>query len=296
MRSLMVGLTAFLIFIGVGTAHAQSCASGRVATTEGYCCWPGQSWSDVHQRCDGPPSCPVGMAAEGNGCVANGGPAVAPATPAVEPWPAAATPSFPSPLEAAPVPAPTLDLSSAGAGSAWPSASTAPAGATNPHREPQMDLPLLGVGIGLLGSGYLVSIGEAVSAFDDDGRLWSGGTGSVWNETCHDTGGALLLVPVLGALMGAISFGTCEVPVYENYAGARFQVATITPSKGAEAFFALGVLSTLLQFSGAAMIAYAILFPGEATAYGSPEPATTVSLMPYGTSTSAGLTLRVDWF
>lgn len=52
-------------------AHAQ-CAGGRVATaaTRGRCCWPGQFYSPEYGRCDGPPSCPAGLVASGNDCVA----------------------------------------------------------------------------------------------------------------------------------------------------------------------------------------------------------------------------------
>ncbi len=47
------------------------CTEGRVATTEsaGRCCWPGQTWARDLGRCDGPPSCPAGLAGSGDSCI-----------------------------------------------------------------------------------------------------------------------------------------------------------------------------------------------------------------------------------
>ncbi|MGE0786303.1 MAG: hypothetical protein AB7S26_11490 [Sandaracinaceae bacterium] len=56
--------------LSASTVRAQ-CAAGRTVTeaSAGRCCWPGQSWNDDAARCEGPPACPAGMAAEGDSCV-----------------------------------------------------------------------------------------------------------------------------------------------------------------------------------------------------------------------------------
>ncbi len=85
-----------LSFAAVGAlpllASAQ-CAPGRVANdaTGGRCCWPGQSWSEDRDRCEGPPTCPAGMWGEGSDCVA-----------AASPQPAAPPPTFAAPPPAEP--------------------------------------------------------------------------------------------------------------------------------------------------------------------------------------------------
>lgn len=64
--ALVLALASFAL-----PARAQECAEGRVSSPEtaGRCCWPGQSWSEEHGRCSGPPSCPEGLTAEGDRCV-----------------------------------------------------------------------------------------------------------------------------------------------------------------------------------------------------------------------------------
>jgi hypothetical protein len=48
----------------------QTCQGGRIVTaaTAGRCCWPGQAWSNERARCEGPPTCPVGLVASGDEC------------------------------------------------------------------------------------------------------------------------------------------------------------------------------------------------------------------------------------
>lgn len=70
MRAVLSTLTLSLAL--ASTARAQ-CAEGRVVgeETAGRCCWPGQRWNDEAARCEGPPTCPLGRVAEGDGCVAS---------------------------------------------------------------------------------------------------------------------------------------------------------------------------------------------------------------------------------
>lgn len=48
----------------------QTCADGRVRSpsTQGRCCWPGQTWSSQYGRCEGPPDCPTGWVSHGDDC------------------------------------------------------------------------------------------------------------------------------------------------------------------------------------------------------------------------------------
>lgn len=57
-------------------AVAQQCSEGRVASwsTQGRCCWPGQSFSPQLGRCVGAPQCPSGRVAAGDECVAPAAP------------------------------------------------------------------------------------------------------------------------------------------------------------------------------------------------------------------------------
>lgn len=50
-----------------------ACAAGMLATMDGlHCCWPGQTWSDEQRACAGPPTCPVGLVAQGATCASAG--------------------------------------------------------------------------------------------------------------------------------------------------------------------------------------------------------------------------------
>jgi hypothetical protein len=46
----------------------DDCAEGRVRT-EGFCCWPGQTFSTDARRCEGAPHCPDGTVEHGEQCV-----------------------------------------------------------------------------------------------------------------------------------------------------------------------------------------------------------------------------------
>ncbi|HJL18156.1 MAG TPA: hypothetical protein RMH99_21005 [Sandaracinaceae bacterium LLY-WYZ-13_1] len=72
-RTVAVTLVAALWMV-TGSARAQQCGGGRVATaaTQGRCCWPGQHWDPQYGRCAGPPECPPGMLPAGDDCVAAG--------------------------------------------------------------------------------------------------------------------------------------------------------------------------------------------------------------------------------
>jgi hypothetical protein len=55
------------------TLSAAPCPQGQSmnAETAGHCCWGGQVWSKLQNRCVGAPACPAGMRAEGDQCVAD---------------------------------------------------------------------------------------------------------------------------------------------------------------------------------------------------------------------------------
>lgn len=47
------------------------CDPGQAAgpETAGHCCWSGQVWSKLQNRCVGMPACPGGMSPQGDTCV-----------------------------------------------------------------------------------------------------------------------------------------------------------------------------------------------------------------------------------
>ena len=89
--------------------EAPVCQGGRVADsgTRGRCCWPGQVWSPEAGRCAGPPTCPSGLAAQGDDCVRTSG--SAPTAPAPYATPVVVVPQSP-PLPP-PMPEPSEDES-----------------------------------------------------------------------------------------------------------------------------------------------------------------------------------------
>lgn len=57
-----------LLLAVAATARAQDCAEGR-ERIDGFCCWPGQTFSTAERRCEGPPRCPEAFAEHGEACV-----------------------------------------------------------------------------------------------------------------------------------------------------------------------------------------------------------------------------------
>jgi formylglycine-generating enzyme required for sulfatase activity len=49
-------------------ACGPKCTDGREASG-GYCCWPGQRWSDEREACVGTPRCPSGTKPRAGGCM-----------------------------------------------------------------------------------------------------------------------------------------------------------------------------------------------------------------------------------
>lgn len=79
MRSLACAAALWCAFVSSASAQdtegaraedpALACEEGR-QSVEGRCCWPGQTWSTEHARCDGRPSCPSALVEHGETCVA----------------------------------------------------------------------------------------------------------------------------------------------------------------------------------------------------------------------------------
>jgi len=70
--------TAALVVLAASTSVARAqeaatepraCEEGRVRISD-RCCWPGQSWSEEHRECIGPPSCPAPLVEHGEHCIA----------------------------------------------------------------------------------------------------------------------------------------------------------------------------------------------------------------------------------
>lgn len=145
---------AMLVASMGATAEAQ-CASGRATSpaTAGRCCWPGQRWDVAYGRCSGPPTCPRGMGAAGEDCIAE--------------------PGRPLAVEA---------LGGAGSRLTAPAGPTATAvhlpspppeglvGLRDPRSGIHPDGPRIGGGLAVLGSGYLM--GMAGGLFGGPATQW----------------------------------------------------------------------------------------------------------------------------
>lgn len=228
---------ALIVSLGIvglsSTAHAQGCADGLVITpeTQGRCCWPGQTWSDAYNRCDGPPQCPDGWLGSGGSCVRAAvsaqpitpqpqisGPqaqAISPVPPRVAPVPGAIPPQvapgtgdavrtmIPSP------PSPdwrvTFDAASVAPAAVpvvAPAGPAAPvAGGLTEVREPNH--PLLGTGTGFLLAGYIPAVIAAIDLL-------------VRQVPCNGWGGAYF-VPVVGSIIGGAGEMACVDSAYGRY-------------------------------------------------------------------------------
>lgn len=65
-RTLVV--LACLVVPTIASAQ-EECAEGRVRGSEGFCCWPGQTFSTADRRCEGAPQCPEGLVEHGEACL-----------------------------------------------------------------------------------------------------------------------------------------------------------------------------------------------------------------------------------
>ncbi|MGE0784202.1 MAG: hypothetical protein AB7S26_00840 [Sandaracinaceae bacterium] len=126
------------------------CAPGLAPTAEGYCCWPGQSWSAAAQRCEGAPICPAGYVGAGPTCQPDPNRAtVQPMTP-------------PPPTTAVPPPA-------YGATTYAPSYAAPPPQRPVPMVDAGPRLELVAIGAPMFGAGWLGSIIAGVIYAADNG-------------------------------------------------------------------------------------------------------------------------------
>jgi hypothetical protein len=121
------------------------------------------------------------------------------------------------------------------------------------------------IGAVLLGAGYAGAVTESVVAF---------GAGGIHqfvsyrppDSTCHDTIGALSLVPVLGGLFAWITAEACRVPTYFNAGGVAFR----SGSRGIEyepAWAIFGAVSSVVQLAGLGLLLGGSFSTVEATVY-----------------------------
>lgn len=213
-----------LLALGTSSARAQdACAGGRIATAQGYCCWPGQRWDDADQRCEGPPRCPPPLSASGATCIGPGASVDEPA-PSVPDMVRADGPvdygssQFGQPAPAVARSAPAAPQVAGALGDAWPSAGQVrPVGPLNPRHETRSQEDLQWGGFATFFAGYAVAVtlgGLELSVH----RYGADDT------TCYDVVGAGLFVPFIG---GFITWGAsdhCTVPVFRTAGGAEFHV------------------------------------------------------------------------
>lgn len=213
-----------LVCVAPTSARAQ-CEEGREPTSEGYCCWPGQTWDDERSRCANPPECPEGLVAAGLECVVQGGGATEPQAPTPEvPQDAAAVrdgPSYQGVFSDAPLEAEAETTPSGPVGSEWPSLSTrVPWGELNPRRFTRLNLDWLVPAIAAVVVGYGVSVYSGILTLGSAGS--QGGRGFA-SRTCSDSYGAMAFVPIVGPIVNIVLPLTCEVALYERAGGHLFR-------------------------------------------------------------------------
>lgn len=179
-------LTLTLVLASWSTSAAtaqEACVEGRVRApeTEGRCCWPGQRWARDIRRCEGPPSCPGDLVADGDACVARSV-SVTPAPEVAIPTPQAPTrPVTPriTPLLPGGASAPTHGDGVRGAArpslsvaspAEWPIApSQGPAGLRNPRLEvADFDEGLVIAGVTVFALGYIEQLFMAGLSFGSE--------------------------------------------------------------------------------------------------------------------------------
>jgi hypothetical protein len=257
---LLVALSAVLY--PLAASAQEDCTEGRLRThqTRGRCCWPGQAWARDLGRCEGAPTCPAGLAASGDECIAAAETerASAPDRPPV------ITPIFVAAPEAPPTSAtaPSSDLPS------WPSASrSGPPGLVNPRWvEESSDSSLVTAGIVLLTVGY---VDQLISVIGQGTSDTGGFDGSIYHYDIHGSAGVVggfddyscrngiagsLAVPALGPVIAWIVQANCTVPQYEWSDDSRSVVQTGESHDGSFGWIAAAVPGGLMTLIGAIML------------------------------------------
>lgn len=274
--ALMFAVLSSLLVAGRASAQ-PACTDGRVraAETRGRCCWPGQVWARDIGRCEGPPSCPSGLASEGDDCV----PAVVPHTPApIAPAPVAPRGPVITPIPAGgPIPptgsGPTATAPRLSGPASWPSApSSGPPGLVNPHWvEEATDSSLITAGVVLLAIGYLDQLVGAIGHGTSDTRNWAGGSiyhydivdystgvertvGSFNDHSCRDAIAGTLAVPVLGPIISGAVLASCRVPHYTWSETSNRVVSDYSNGDGNAGWVVAAAPGALLVLIGAILV------------------------------------------
>lgn len=188
-----------------------TCTDGKIATSDGHCCWPGQIWSATYARCLGAPQCPVGLVAQAASCVP-------PETvPSPAPAPARTAPPAYSPAQSPPSQYPTTYSPSYAPASTYYSppapreperytGGPVPAGA---HVERRRNRSLLRSGIAVFASFYALAIGAGVY-----GSIEAAGDGVVYDWDTKNTHVAAQIaynwIPLVGPLVAGARFESAQ--------------------------------------------------------------------------------------
>lgn len=259
-------------------AHAQACEEGRVATPEGLCCWPGQTFDGELRHCVGAPSCPAELVAHGESCVAR----VAEGAGARVTDASSATPTIGA---GAVAPSPGTVLVGSGVQATVPEGyGTTTAGWPAVHEGTALRRAVFGRGEdeGL--------ITFALTMFDIGWVLgWVVGFIEVAGNTCNT------FSPFGFGSMNCQSWPLAFIPVAGGIASgmANFSGGSRSSWLGG---FAIGIPSVILQTVG--VIAAIIAFANETTELTFPEihvGDAQLSFVPSAPSSDAGLSIRLDF-
>ncbi len=209
---------AFACALAPSIGRAQECEEGR-ERIDSRCCWPGQTFSAEHLRCEGEPRCPPELAEHGETCVARV--------------------SSTAPVPSAPTTVATLGLSAAadlGVPEAYgPSTRDWPTlGEDHPSRAARVrgkDLGLIEFALSIFDVGFL--FGWLTAGLDEASRPCAGASCGSW---------PLAFIPVAGGLAsGLAQFGSAR---FRNVA---YGVIIGIPSVILQV---VGLIAAIVAFSG----------------------------------------------
>lgn len=257
-RLALAGIAALVVAIQpAAVARAQvECADGRVASeaTGGRCCWPGQTFSEQHGRCAGPPRCPEGWVAEGDTCLQ-----------------ARTTATTVRPAQPPPFVAP--DAAGGAGGLLWPREPDLESAVVDPIVVEGTDDGILALGLALFGAGYLG--GVLMGLADESARNCADFSGPFGFTPTGCGSWPLTLIPVAGGMAGTLA----------SFTSSRQSVTlgvTVGPIVG------------IVQIVGIVFLTYAIAVPTRDVVPSIEVGDARVSLSPYGGSDAGGLVIGVE--
>jgi hypothetical protein len=138
----------------------------------------------------------------------------------------------------------------------WPSSPSRPDGAYNPSFSYGPDGGLVAAGLALFLIGYVDAIvvgSVAVAAIQGNPTEVTAPSYPRYDESCINVTGGLTLVPLVGALIGAIHDSTCRTASYERIAGG-YELTSWQGSTNLPVIWSNAIPSTVFQLLGFSLL------------------------------------------